>query len=207
MFKGLKEAEPADVGYRDRRTATLRYCFGSLGTWISVDQMAASIREAVRARRNGTLAVVRNLGRHYSRFSLFWPTASPADQPLALRKLSSATLSQFGVAPERQWNKCWLALMLWRELQVDQSWSKRLGSSRKGTIGIRCYSCWSPTACRKSPIQVRKPSVPQRRSGPLAVPRPPLAHGCAGLQVLSHSARSALTREFPPQADAILEAR
>src|ERR1700731_1794391 len=28
---------------------------------------------------------------------------------------------------------CWLALMLWRELQLDQFWSTRLGVSRKGT--------------------------------------------------------------------------
>src|SRR5437588_3893743 len=33
----------------------------------------------------------------------------------------------------RQWGACWLALMLWRELQLDLFWSKRLGVSRKGT--------------------------------------------------------------------------
>ena len=33
----------------------------------------------------------------------------------------------------RQWGACWLALLLWRELQLDQFWSKRLGSSCKGT--------------------------------------------------------------------------
>jgi hypothetical protein len=26
----------------------------------------------------------------------------------------------------RQWGACWPALMLWRELQLDQFWSKRL---------------------------------------------------------------------------------
>src|ERR1700687_1195654 len=33
----------------------------------------------------------------------------------------------------RQWGACWLALVLWRELQLDLFWSKRLGVSRKGT--------------------------------------------------------------------------
>jgi hypothetical protein len=33
----------------------------------------------------------------------------------------------------RQWGACWLALLLWRELQLDQFWCKRLGVSRKGT--------------------------------------------------------------------------
>jgi hypothetical protein len=33
----------------------------------------------------------------------------------------------------RQGGACWLALLLWRELQLDRFWSKRLGVSRKGT--------------------------------------------------------------------------
>jgi hypothetical protein len=33
----------------------------------------------------------------------------------------------------RQWGACWLTLLLWRELQLDLFWSKRLGLSRKGT--------------------------------------------------------------------------
>jgi hypothetical protein len=45
--------------------------------------------------------------------------------------------------------------MLWRELQLDQFWSKRLGSSRKEPAlakagertGIRSCSCWLPIAC------------------------------------------------------------
>jgi len=42
-------------------------------------------------------------------------------------------LSQLQLRRPRQWGACWLALTLWRELQLDQFWSKRLGSSRKGT--------------------------------------------------------------------------
>ena len=64
-------------------------------------------------------------------------------------------LSQLQLRRPRQWGACWLALTLWRELQLDQFWSKRLGSSRKepalakagGRAGIRFCSCWSPTAC------------------------------------------------------------
>ena len=58
-------------------------------------------------------------------------------------------LSQLQLRRPRQWGACWLALTLWRELQLDQFWSKRLGSSRKepalakagGRAGIRCCSC------------------------------------------------------------------
>jgi hypothetical protein len=42
-------------------------------------------------------------------------------------------LSQLQLRRPRQWGACWLALMLWRELQLDQFWPKRLGVSRKGT--------------------------------------------------------------------------
>ena len=33
----------------------------------------------------------------------------------------------------RQWGGCWLALQLWRELQLDEFWCERLAPSRKGT--------------------------------------------------------------------------
>src|SRR5438477_5257024 len=42
-------------------------------------------------------------------------------------------LSEMQLRRPRQWGACWLALLLWRELQLDQFWSKRLGVSRKGT--------------------------------------------------------------------------
>src|SRR6202047_3305750 len=42
-------------------------------------------------------------------------------------------LSELRLRRPRQWGACWLALTLWRELQLDQFWSKRLGVSRKGT--------------------------------------------------------------------------
>ena len=40
-------------------------------------------------------------------------------------------LSELRLRRPRQWGACWLALLLWRELQIDQFWSKRLGVSRK----------------------------------------------------------------------------
>ena len=42
-------------------------------------------------------------------------------------------LSELRLRRPRQWGACWLALVLWRELQLDQFWCKRLGMSRKGT--------------------------------------------------------------------------
>jgi Transposase DDE domain len=42
-------------------------------------------------------------------------------------------LSQLRLARPRQWGACWLALMLWRELQLDRFWGERLPVSRKST--------------------------------------------------------------------------
>ena len=52
---------------------------------------------------------------------------------LADASIVRVRLSELRLRRPRQWGACWLALTLWRELQLDQFWSKRLGVSRKGT--------------------------------------------------------------------------
>ena len=42
-------------------------------------------------------------------------------------------LSELRLCGARQWGACWLALKLWRELELDRFWSERLFPSRKGT--------------------------------------------------------------------------
>jgi transposase len=42
-------------------------------------------------------------------------------------------LSQMQLRRPRQWGGCWLTLVLWRELQLDRFWARRLPASRKGT--------------------------------------------------------------------------
>jgi len=42
-------------------------------------------------------------------------------------------LSQMRLERPRQWGGCWLALQLWRELELDEFWVQRLAPSRKGT--------------------------------------------------------------------------
>src|SRR5262245_42738049 len=42
-------------------------------------------------------------------------------------------LSQVRLSRPRTWGACWLALTLWRELQLDRFWWRRLPPSRKGT--------------------------------------------------------------------------
>ena len=52
---------------------------------------------------------------------------------LADASIVRVKLSELRLRRPRQWGACWLALLLWRELELDLFWSKRLGSSRKGT--------------------------------------------------------------------------
>jgi hypothetical protein len=42
-------------------------------------------------------------------------------------------MSQMRLVRPRQWGGCWLALQLWRELELDEFWAQRLLPSRKGT--------------------------------------------------------------------------
>src|SRR5437660_3639 len=52
---------------------------------------------------------------------------------LADASIVRVKLSELQLRRPRQWGACWLTLLLWRELQLDLFWSKRLGASRKGT--------------------------------------------------------------------------
>jgi len=42
-------------------------------------------------------------------------------------RLSASSCRNCGCADRGQWGACWLALLLWRELQLDLFWSKRAG--------------------------------------------------------------------------------
>jgi hypothetical protein len=69
--------------------------------------------------------------QHPTTLSLF-----PEDHCEGLLSDSSVVrlkLSEFKLYRPRQWGACWLALSLWRELQLDGFWAERLPISRKGT--------------------------------------------------------------------------
>src|SRR5438093_4099612 len=59
---------------------------------------------------------------------------------LADASVVGVRLSELRLRRPRQWGACWLALTLWRELQLDQFWAKRLGVSSNGTnwAELRC---------------------------------------------------------------------
>src|SRR5246500_5593785 len=60
----------------------------------------------------------------------------PEDRPAAVADDAAAVrvcLSALTLRRPRQWGACWLAGLLWRELQLDRFWTQRLLPARKGT--------------------------------------------------------------------------
>ena len=55
------------------------------------------------------------------------------EERLADDSIVRLQLSQLQLCRPRQWGACWLALMLWQELQLDEFWAERLPPSRKRT--------------------------------------------------------------------------
>ena len=61
--------------------------------------------------------------------SLFPAQSLPADSVNAIGVL----LNELRLERPRQWGACWLACVLWRQLDLDQFWMPRLPASREGT--------------------------------------------------------------------------
>ena len=63
-------------------------------------------------------------------FALFPEEHSPAADDGQIVRIH---LNQLELRHPRQWGACWLASLLYQKLQLDEFWSERLPSSRKGT--------------------------------------------------------------------------
>ena len=46
-------------------------------------------------------------------------------------------LNELQLKHPRQWGACWLSVILWQQLQLDEFWNTRLRPSRKGTPWVR----------------------------------------------------------------------
>jgi hypothetical protein len=59
----------------------------------------------------------------------------PEDRPVQLteRDVIHVRVNQMRLEHPRQWGACWLALLLWEQLQLDPYWSEKLPPSREGT--------------------------------------------------------------------------
>ena len=53
--------------------------------------------------------------------------------PAHLTEAVQVRLSEFSLERPRQWGACWVACVLWQQLNLDAFWSQRLAVSREGT--------------------------------------------------------------------------
>ena len=65
--------------------------------------------------------------------ALFRAGSMPADAVDAI----GVRLSELRIERPRQWGACWLALELWRQLDLDSFWWPRLLPSREGTPWLK----------------------------------------------------------------------
>ena len=101
-------------------------------------------------------------------------------------------LQELSLPRPRQWDACWLALYLWRELRLDQFWSAHLKPSRKGTrwdqvlAVLTIYRLLAPT----SEWRLQRQWFESRALADLlgvdfSVADPPKLYGCHD-QILAH---------------------
>ena len=57
--------------------------------------------------------------------------------PIGDATVVGVRLSELQLKRPRQWGACWLACVLWQQLDLDTFWSARLPASRKGTRWVQ----------------------------------------------------------------------
>jgi transposase len=65
--------------------------------------------------------------------ALFAEDAMPEDDA----QVVGIRLNELQLKHPRQWGACWLSVMLWHQLQLDEFWTTRLRPSRKGTPWLK----------------------------------------------------------------------
>lgn len=86
-------------------------------------------------------------GRQTRTVSLF-----PEDRPIqpTERDVIHVRVNQVRLEHPRQWGACWMALLLWKQLQLDGYWAEKLRPSREGTRWLNvlktlvCYRLIKP---------------------------------------------------------------
>ena len=94
---------------------------------LYLGEINASQREAWRKTIE-----VQDEGRR-RQVALFPAGSMPADDVDAI----GVRLSELSLRRPRQWGACWMALELWRQLELDSFWRSRLRPSREGTPWLK----------------------------------------------------------------------
>jgi hypothetical protein len=65
--------------------------------------------------------------------ALFAEGSMPCDEA----QMVGIRLNELQLKHPRQWGACWLSVILWQQLQLDEFWNTRLRASRKGTQWVQ----------------------------------------------------------------------
>ena len=88
------------------------------------------INDSQRAAWIKTIEVFDSDRQAFTQLALF---PLERDVPAHLTAAVQVRLSEFSLQRPRQWGACWVACLLWQQLNLDAFWSQRLAASREGT--------------------------------------------------------------------------
>ncbi len=94
------------------------------------------INDAQRAAWCQSIEVLQEDGASSRQMAVF-----PSDRQAPRLECDTVqvNLSQLRLHHPRQWGACWLALTLWKQLQLDAFWGPKLPPSRKGTCWLKVF--------------------------------------------------------------------
>jgi len=101
------------------------------GQWVSRPILyLGEINDSQKAAWTKTIEVFDSDRQAFTQLALFpLQRAIPAHVTEAVQ----VRLAEFSLHRPRQWGACWVACLLWQQLQLDAFWSERLHASREGT--------------------------------------------------------------------------
>ena len=101
------------------------------GDWIQRPILyLGEINDSQKAAWIKTIEVFDTDRQAFTQLALF---PLQREVPAQLTDAVQVRLSEFTLQRPRQWGACWVACLLWQQLQLDAFWSQHLSASREGT--------------------------------------------------------------------------
>jgi len=101
------------------------------GDWVQRSILyLGEINDSQKAAWIKTIEVFDTDRQAFTQLALFAPQRQV---PVHVAEAVQVRLSEFSLERPRQWGACWVACLLWRQLQLDAFWAERLAASREGT--------------------------------------------------------------------------
>ncbi len=101
------------------------------GDWVQRPILyLGEINDSQKAAWIKTIEVFDTDRQAFTQLALFPPQRQV---PVHVAEAVQVRLREFSLQRPRQWGACWVACLLWQQLQLDAFWAERLAASREGT--------------------------------------------------------------------------